>query len=227
MPERPTVATHAFTVARGIVELETGFERDNAPDHTRSWQVPVVVKVGLARRVQLNLAPAVVSPAGGGAGAGDMSIGVKYRLAEGLPLVGAFAVLPALKLPLGDAEHGTKTTDVSLLLISNHQFGGAALDVNVGYTRRSGDGTKAPKEATQWTVSGGVPLTGNVGFVVEVFGYPHTEGPAGSRSAVALLAGPTMPIGPHAVIDVGVIFRLRGPQANALYAGVTWNLGGL
>jgi hypothetical protein len=53
-PERPTVATHAGTVAPGRVELEAGVERD----HLRGANVfltPTVLKVGIVPRVQLEL----------------------------------------------------------------------------------------------------------------------------------------------------------------------------
>jgi hypothetical protein len=225
IPERPTVATHAFTVAPGYFELETGFERDANPDHTRSWLGPVYLKIGLSKRAQLGVLSSAVVPPGGTLGAGDLTLGLKYRLADELPFLGALAVLPAVKFPVADAEHGTTTTDGSLLLISSHKFGDAALDVNVGYTHRSGDGTQAPTSSTLWTVSGGLPLGGNAGLAVEVFGFPGTSGPSGSRPTVALLAGPTIGIGPHAVVDVGGIVRLRGPQPDAIYAGITWNLG--
>jgi hypothetical protein len=54
-PERPTVATHAGTVARGWVELEEGGEWDKAADGTRTFFAPTNLKIGLASRAQLNL----------------------------------------------------------------------------------------------------------------------------------------------------------------------------
>jgi hypothetical protein len=54
-PERPTVATHAHTVAVGWVEIEAGLERDRAADGSRAVSIGAVTKVGLARRAQLNL----------------------------------------------------------------------------------------------------------------------------------------------------------------------------
>jgi hypothetical protein len=225
MPERPTVATHAFTVAPGYFELETGVERDANQDHTHSWFAPVYMKVGLTGRMQLGVSTNVVGPASGSTGVGDAMVAVKYRVADDVPLLGAFAVLPALKLPTGDATHGTKTTDGSLLLISSHKFGDASLDINYGYTHRSGNGDHAPINASVWTVSGGVPVTEQIGLAIEVFGYPRTTGPSGAASTTALLGGPTFAVGPYAVIDLGGIARLRGPQANSFYAGLTYNLG--
>lgn len=55
MPERPTVATHAGTVATGIVEIETGVEVDHYDDESEGGLVPVVFKIGLAKRLQLSV----------------------------------------------------------------------------------------------------------------------------------------------------------------------------
>src|SRR5437868_4747566 len=54
-PERPTVATHAGTVASGWIELETGIERDRLDPHATLLSTPTVFKIGLAPRVQLSL----------------------------------------------------------------------------------------------------------------------------------------------------------------------------
>ncbi len=49
-PERPTVATHAGTVARGWIEIEEGGEWDRLADGTRSFIAPTNLKIGLASR---------------------------------------------------------------------------------------------------------------------------------------------------------------------------------
>src|SRR4051794_27877097 len=54
-PERPTVATHAWTVARGWIELEEGGEWDKLPSGHRLFVAPTNLKVGLSQRAQLNL----------------------------------------------------------------------------------------------------------------------------------------------------------------------------
>jgi len=51
-PERPTVATHAGTVAPGWIEVEFGAERDRYADDSLGAGLPAVVKIGLRPRVQ-------------------------------------------------------------------------------------------------------------------------------------------------------------------------------
>lgn len=230
-PERPTVATHAGTVAPGWVEIEAGVERDNLHG-AHTFFTPTVLKFGLAPRLQLELASSFVHLSGRTptySGIGDASAALKWRIVEKAPVLGDFALQPSLKLPAGSAVHGTGTgtTDVGMLLISSHDLGEIALDINVGYTRRSGDGSHSPRDATLWTVSSGGPLYKSLGFAAEVFGFPRTTGPAGSDGTVAFLTGPTFTAAKWIVIDAGAIIPLAGPQAHAFYAGLTWNFGKL
>jgi len=224
-PERPTVATHAGTVAPGWLEIETGVERDRIDPSNTLISTPTVFKLGLADRVQLGLFGTVVRPPGSSAALGDLAVGVKWRIVDDAPLLGDFAVLPAIKFPTGSAQTGTKTTDESILLISSHDLGSVAMDINVGFTHRGGDGATTPTSATLWTVSFGGPFGGPFGWVAECYGYPGTSGPAGASPIVAVLGGPTFTARPWLVFDAGVIIPVTGPQPHALYAGAVYNVG--
>ena len=229
-PERPTVATHAYTVAPGWVEIEAGGEFDRFPDRSSGALAPVVVKLGLARGLQLDLDGTLVHPpAGGATGLGDLAVGLKVRLLRKAPVLGDFSVQPALKLPTAPTASGlgTGTTDVALLLISSHDLGPLSMDLNLGYTRRSGPGTLAPRSSALWTASFGGPAAGPLGWVAELYGYPGTAGAAGGKPIVALLAGPTLAAHAWLAFDAGLIVPLAGPQPRALYAGAVVNLGHL
>src|SRR4051812_47481213 len=82
-PERPSVATHAGTVAPGYVEIETGVETDRNADGTHALQVPTLVKVGIAPQVQLSVLAPVLRTTDLPLGIGDVGVGVKWRLAGG------------------------------------------------------------------------------------------------------------------------------------------------
>ena len=62
--------------------------------------------------------------------------------------------------------------------------------------------------------------------VAELFGAPTIDGSA-RRSTVALLVGPTFLVSPALNLDAGVIAPLKGDLANAIFAGLVWNLGRL
>jgi hypothetical protein len=232
LPERPTVAAHAHTIAAGYVELETGVQRFHPEAGETEYDTPTLLKVGLTSHLQFDLYEGITAlsqTAHQAVGIGDLSTGVKWRVLDEAPVVGDFAVQSTVKFPTGSASEGTGTgtTDLNLVLISSNQIGGAALDVNVGFTARSGDGSVVPTRATLWTVSWGLPVHGRVGWAAEIFGYPGTRGPSGDRPIVAILTGPTFAVRKNFVIDAGVIVALQGPQATIGYAGLTWNIGRL
>jgi hypothetical protein len=227
-PERPTVATHAGTVAPGWLEIEAGTEFDRYSDRSQGAVVPIVSKLGLAPRLQLEIQTPTLRPPGESTtGIGDVAIGLKWRLVESAPIFGDFAIFPSIKAPSGsvDAGTGTGTVDVSLLFISSHDLGPVAMDVNFGFTRRGGDGTIAPRNASVWTASFGGPARGRLGWAAELYGYPATSGPAGDASIVAFLCGPTVEVRKWLVLDAGVIVPIAGPQPRAFYAGVVYNVG--
>lgn len=229
-PERPTVATHAGTVAAGWVEIEAGSEFDRYRDRSRGALAPILLKLGIAPGLQLSLETPLVWPVGkNSAGFGDLSVGLKWRLVNGAPVVGDFAILPAIKVSTGsaDAGTGTGTTDINLLFISSHKLGPVDMDLNFGYTRRSGDGTLAPRSASLWTISFGGPARGRLGWTAELYGYPGTSGPAGAAPIVAVLGGPTIDIRNWLTLDAGVIVPITGPQPRALYVGLVYNVGRL
>jgi hypothetical protein len=226
-PERPTVATHAGTVAPGWWEIETGIEADRYADRTHGTSVPSLIKIGLAPRLQLGVGLPAVTPPGSTLGIGDVTAGLKWRIADGAPIVSDFAILPAVKVPSGKeaAGRGTGTFDCSLLAISSRTVGPVSVDLNIGYTRRTGNGARAPKDATLWTASTGFPLWRTLGIAAELYGYPGTAGPAGARGIAALLCGPTVMVRRWLEVDAGVIVPLTGPQPKAGYAGWVWNVG--
>ncbi|MGH7590243.1 MAG: hypothetical protein ACREL2_02305 [Gemmatimonadales bacterium] len=226
-PERPTVATHAYAVAPGWLEVEAGAEFDRYADRSRGGSAPVLVKLGLGRRAQLDLFGSATAPPGEGLGAGDAGLALKWRVIEGSRWLGDVALQPSLKLPSGAAGQGrgTGTTDVGIILISSRRIGPVELDINFGYTRRSGDGSTAPRNAALWTASFGGPFHGRFGWVAECFGYPATSGPAGTGSVVALLGGPTLSLQPWVAFDAGVIVPISGAQPSAVYLGTVYNLG--
>lgn len=225
-PERPSVATHAGTVATGYLELETGLEHDSYPDATRGVQLGSVFKLGLAKHVQLALTLPGAAVTGIPFGVGDVSLGLKWRVSEDQPLLQDIAILPSIKFNSG-GDRGTGTTDVSLLLINSRTFGPIGVDVNVGATWRSGDGTQVPQTATLWTVAAGIPISGALGWALETYGLPGTSGPAGSAPIVAVLTGPTWVVRPELALDAGVIIPVTGAQPRALYVGLVASLGRL
>lgn len=228
-PERPTVATHAHTVAPGFIEIESGFEGDRAGAGQRTYSVPTVTKIGLTSHMQLNLnTPAFAGGAGQSSGIGDVSVGLKWRLLDDHAVLGDFALLPAIKFPTGSATKGTGsgTLDVGVTAIASYDLSGVSMDLNVAYTRVGGTNSSAPNSAALWTASFGFPVAGRLSWVAEVFGQPTIDG-SGTPSTAALLTGPTYLVSTAFNVDFGIIAPFHGDLPNAIYAGVVWNLGSI
>lgn len=231
-PERPTVATHAYPVAPGVVEIETGAQLLR-PAGGSELDAPFVLKLGVAPPVQLEIEsgwtrrrPAGVAAGGAGSALSDVAFAAKVRLLAGAPVLASFSIQPSLKLPTGrQGLSGTGTTDAGLLLISSRTLGRLSLDLNAGATWRSGDGADAPRTASLLTASAGLDLGHNVVWDTELFDFPGTSGPAGARPQVGLLTGPTFAVRPWLVLDAGIVANVAGLPANAAYSGLTWNVG--
>ena len=226
-PERPTVATHAHTVAPGYVEIESGVEGDRAGAGSRAWFAPTVTKVGLSSHLQLNLStPVVFSGPGQSSGVGDVGVGIKWRMLDDHQVLGDFALLPAVKFPSGSLADntGTGTFDVGVTLISSHVIHGVSVDLNAAFNRIGSVGGTAASNTALWTVSSGFPVVGQLSWALEVFGFPTIDG-SGAASTAAILTGPTFLVMPSLNLDIGIIAPFHGDMPNALYAGVVWNVG--
>jgi hypothetical protein len=228
-PERPTVATHAGTVAPRYVEIETGLEYDNLNGGDHQWLVPTIIKVGLARRLQFSLIGGALGPVGTSLGIGDITFAMKWRPFDHIPVLGRFAVQPGLTVPVGDSSkgRGNGTTAWSILLISSHTFGPVGVDVNLGYANRIGTVGSGPAEGSLWAVAGSVPVWRWLGWTAEVSGVPATSGPEGSDATGGLITGPTCAVERWLVLDLGTNIPLWGSSVLAWYAGATWNIGRL
>lgn len=226
-PERPTVATHAYTVAPGYVEIEAGVQGAQ-PTNVSQFVAPVVVKIGVIPRLQLEIQGGYTRmsvPNVTVSGVSDLAFALKQRVLDNAPILHDFSVQGAVTFPTGSTNVTTKTTDASILLISSRPTGAGELDLNAGYTRRSGDGSVAPISATLLAASFGTPIAGPLGGVAEVFSYPATAGPAGTAMSIGFLFGPTYQVQPSLVLDAGAILNVRNMTGNAIYIGVTYNLG--
>ena len=226
-PERPTVATHAYTVAPGYVEIEAGVQGDRIAPDSRAYGAPVVTKVGIASHVQLNVTtPMVFATSGRSSGLGDLSVGVKWRLLDAAPVLADFALLPSVKFATGSADRGTGSgsTDVGVTAISSRKLGVVAMDLNATYNRVGSTMGQRATDAALWTATLGFPVRGAMSWVVEAFGAPTIDG-SGRASTAAILTGPTWLVSPALNLDAGLIAPFHGDMANAIYAGVVWNVG--
>ena len=210
-PERPTVATHAGTVAPGFLEVEWGGEL--SPGSNLS--LPVYFKLGMRERLQLGLLVPVSDTRLRGVAVGDMQVALKVRVTDNHPVLGDFAIQPSLSLPTGSGIDGSQ---YAVLLISSHEFGKLAVDINAGL--QVSTTSTSDRQEWLWMLSLGAPFTGKWGWVGELSG----TGTTGS-STTQLLAGPTYRLHSWFALDAGVIAPARPTGDVRFYVGGVTNTG--
>jgi len=216
-PERPSVATHAYTVAPGYLELEQGVRAQgfgNVRDQT-TWEFNL--KIGVAPPVQLGLFGTGYNRTGQGNGVGD--VGVALKLRRDLSSTHTVALVPAVTLPTGDQSLGLGAGRVlgSLIAVWSFELGGLLhADLNAGPV-----GIGAGRPQALGTVSLGRAL-GRWAVAAEAYGY--ASGSAGPAQG-GLLGAVTVRPAEWLVVDGGGVVGLGSWGRDQLFLGVTTNLG--
>jgi hypothetical protein len=224
-PERPSVATHAGTVAAGWLEVEAGLALTRRDGRLGDAGVPIAGKLGLADRLQLTVSPTVSRSGDGRWAFGDLGLSLKWRIGDDWPIVGSLAVLPGVTWgEPADAPARSRPTTAGVVVISSRSIGDLSLDVNAGYTHRIDDLSGGAAE-TLWAIALGGPIAGRVGWGAEIYGYPRTRGPSARPGIVGSVANVTVAVRPALAIDVGVVAGLSRAEEHAIVAGVVWNAG--
>src|SRR2546427_12425706 len=183
-PERPSVATHAYTVAPGYVELEQGVRAQgfgNFRDQT-NWEFNLTI--GVARPLQLGLFGTGYTRTGRGNGVGD--VGVALKLRRDLSSTHAVALVPAVTLPTGDGSLGLGAGRVlgSLLAVWSFELGGLLhADLNAGPV---GIGAGRPQALGTASFSRGL---GGWGVAAGVYGYTSGSAGAGQGGLLGAVTG--------------------------------------
>lgn len=218
-PERPTVATHAYAVAPGYVEVEQGISARGTTSLSAVTSWDVNVKIGIAPHIQLGIFGPAYLRTGAGHGVGDWGAALKLRtdLSEEV----AVAVVPTLTVPTGNERRG---------LGAGRALGQLPVVLSVnGPARVHADLNAGPLEIgagrLQWltTASFSRPL-GALGVTAELFRI--SAGAAGPRQA-GLLGGLLVTPVHWMVIDVGGTIGLGSGSPDVIFLGATTNFGRL
>lgn len=217
-PERPTVATHAYTVAPGYAELEQGVRAFGLRKFSEFTAWDVNLKIGLDPGLQLNLFGLPYARSGAGGGLGD--VGASLKFSRELSPKAAVAIVPAVTVPTGDNSRGLGAgrTLASLVGVFSADLSGAVhLDANAG---PMGIGAGKPL----WFTSIGLSFGGSVGVATELFDF--TSGGAALRQR-GFLGAVTITVSPSVVLDVGGVRGLVDGTPHQVFVGLTTNLGAI
>ncbi|HTH65830.1 MAG TPA: hypothetical protein VL563_14175 [Gemmatimonadales bacterium] len=218
-PERPTVATHAYAVAPGYVEVEQGISARGSTSLSAVTSWDVNVKIGIAPHIQLGIFGPAYLRTGAGHGIGDWGAALKMR--TDLSAAVAVAVVPTLTVPTGNEHSGLgagRALGQLPMVLSVNGPAGVHADLNAGPL---GIGAGRPQWLT--TASFSRPL-GALGVAAELFRI--SAGAAGPRQAGLLGALLVTPV-QWLVIDVGGTIGLGSGSADAVFLGATTNFGRL
>jgi hypothetical protein len=217
-PERPTVATHAYTVAPGYAELEQGaraYGLDGLGEGT-SWDLNL--KIGVLPGVQIAFFGAGYVRTAAGAGVGD--VGLSLKVSRAMSPQAAIAIVPAMTVPSGDARRGLgagRALGSLVAVLSTDLPQGVHFDANAGPV---GIGAGRP----QWFTSVGLAHSGvgPVGVAFELFDF--TGGAAGPRQR-GLLAALMVTLVDWVVVDGGAVRGFFDRTPDQVFLGVTTNVG--
>lgn len=217
-PERPTVATHAYTVAPGFAELEQGARAFGVSGLGEGSAWDLNLKIGLRPGLQLGFFGPGYVRTGAGAGVGD--VGWSLKASRVISPKASIAMVPAVTVPTGDAGRGLgagRALGSLVGVFSADLPGGFHFDANAGPV-----GIGAGR--SQWFTSVGLAHggVGPVGVAFELFDF--TGGGVGTRQR-GLLAAVMVTVADWVVLDAGGVRGLVDGTPDQLFLGMTTNVG--
>ncbi|MGE3166789.1 MAG: transporter [Planctomycetota bacterium] len=205
--DRPDQTESSATVPRGAFQLEMGWSRiendDDGVDRSAARTTQTLLRIGVVTDFELRLGfdgfldetVDTAAARGTDSGAGDASVGLKWRFLEEAQWRPEVALLAGVSLPTG--EISSRRYDPTVRLSLSHTLTERlSLAYNLGVAWESEEdagGSRHTLSATEYTVALGADITSRIGAFVEFFGD----------------AGLSRPGGPANSVDAGLVFGLQ------------------
>jgi outer membrane putative beta-barrel porin/alpha-amylase len=221
VPNRPTFATTAEAVQRGVLEIEYGFE---AAD--RHQNMNGLLKFGIFQNLELRMANNPFERDAGVAGISDSGAGFKFKVFPQKGPRPTFSILYTASLPTATAELGTDATGHSVQLLLSKDFGKHHFDVNEGVQFVGRQGTSGFDRNYFTALSYSYPITEKWGWTGEIAGFSRTN--AATPATMTLLGAATYNLSPRLVLDGGAYVAAYGhlPRVT-FFAGATYAIADL
>jgi len=221
VPNRPTFATTAEAVQRGVLEIEYGFEAADGHQNMNG-----LLKFGLFKNLELRLANNPFERDQGIAGLSDAGVGFKFKV---FPQEGprpTFSVLYTATLPTAMNGLGTGAVGHSVQLLLSKDFGRHHIDLNEGvqFVGRPGVGGYDRNYFSSFSYAH--PIKGKWAWTGEVAGFSWTN--ATTPASMVVLAAATYSPSPRLVIDAGGYVAVYGnfPRVTG-FVGFTYAISNL
>lgn len=221
VPNRPTFATTAETVQRGVFEIEYGFELAKAHQNING-----LLKWGMFKNLEWWFLNIPIERDAGVAGRGDSGAGFKYRIISQSKIAPTFAILYIATLPTATAQLGAGAVGHSAQLLVSKDFGKHHFDVNEGVQFVGRAGAAGFDHNYFTSLSYSHPVTGNWGWTAEVAGFSWTN--ASTPATMTLLAAATYNVSSRLVLDAGAYVGAYGSLPRiTFFSGATYSVADL
>lgn len=218
VPNRPTFASTAETVQRGVFELEYGFEA--ALGHQN---INGLLKWGVLKNLELWFLNNPIERDAGVAGRGDSGAGFKVGIIAQKKTVPKIAVLYVATLPTATAGVGAGALGHSVQLLVSKDFGKHHFDVNEGVQLVGRPGASGYDRNYFTALSYSHPLSGKWGYTGEIAGFSRTN--AATPATMTLLLAPTYNLTPRLILDGGAYVAVYGSLPRVtFFGGVTYSV---
>jgi hypothetical protein len=221
VPNRPTFATTAEAVQRGVFEIEYGFEAGDGHQNING-----LLKWGLFKNLELRFGNNPIERDAGVAGLGDSGAGFKLKLhpqSRNLPTI---SLLYTVTLPTATAGLGAGAAGHSIQALFSKDFGLHHFDVNEGVQFVGRPGASGFDRNYFSALSYSHPITQKWGWTAELAGFSRTN--ASTPATMTILAAPTYNVSSRLVLDAGAYVAAYGHLPRiTIFAGVTYSVADL
>lgn len=156
--DRPGILFSAPTVGRGVFQYEIGLPAVTVTDGRESTSLVGLVRYGVGDRLELRLGAPVYTRTREESGFGDLEVGAKWHLLDNQGARPAFALIPSVILPTGEAGFSAEDPVYQLNTMSEWALtGGWGLSVLAGYLNGPSGGDRYGQETFAALVSRTLP----------------------------------------------------------------------
>jgi hypothetical protein len=221
VPNRPTFATTAESVQRGVFEIEYGVEAASGHQNVNG-----LLKWGVFANLELRFANNPIIRDSGVAGTGDSGAGFKLKAVRQSKHVPTISVLYTAAIPTAPSSRGIGAIGHSVQLLASKDFGKHHFDVNEGvqFVGRRELGGFDRNYFSSLSYSYG--FNKRWGATGEIAGFSKTN--AKNAATLTLLEAVTYSPSSRLVFDIGGYFSAYGALPRFTFAvGLTYSVADL
>jgi hypothetical protein len=216
VPNRPTFATTAESVQRGVFEIEYGLEAASGHQNING-----LLKWGVLENLELRFANNPIQRNSGLTTTGDSGAGFKFKVFRQAKVRPTFSVVYTAGIPTAPAASGIGAIGHSIQLLASKDFGKHHFDLNEGVQFVGRPGASGFDRNYFTSLSYAHPLPGKWGYTAEVAGFSRTN--ATNPAVMVILGAVTYSPSPRLVLDCGGYFAVYGNLPRFTFAaGLTY-----